>query len=97
MLDKKKYLMYINIVKQDTTLRKGGSKMTNYAKLKGLMAERGLEVTKLANILGISRQATSDKINGKSKISLIDAQTISEALNMTSEERDTIFFGKSVK
>ncbi len=71
--------------------------MTNYAKLKGLMAERGLEVTKLANILGISRQATSDKINGKSKISLIDAQTISEALNMTSEERDTIFFGKSVK
>ena len=71
--------------------------MTNYAKLKGLMAERGLEVTKLATILGISRQATSDKINGKSKISLIDAQTISEALNMTREERDTIFFGDNVK
>lgn len=71
--------------------------MTDYAKLKGLMAERGLGVTKLANILGISRQAASDKINGKSRITLIDAQTISKALNMTSEERDLIFFGNSVK
>lgn len=71
--------------------------MTDYAKLKGLMAERGLGVTKLANILGISRQAASDKINGKSRITLIDAQTISKALNMTSEERDLIFFGNGVK
>lgn len=71
--------------------------MTNYPKLKGLMVERGLEVTKLAAILGISRQAASDKINGKTKITLIDAQTISEALNMTSEERDAIFFGECVK
>lgn len=71
--------------------------MTDYAKLKGLMAERGLGVTKLANILGISRQAASDKINGKSRITLIDAQTISKALNMSSEERDLIFFGNGVK
>lgn len=71
--------------------------MTDYAKLRGLMAERGLEVTKLAGILGISRQATSDKINGKSKISLTDAQTISKALNMSQEERDVIFFSEYVK
>lgn len=71
--------------------------MTNYAKLKGLMAERGLEVTKLASILGISRQAASDKINGKSRITITDAQTISEALKMNSEERDLIFFADDVK
>lgn len=71
--------------------------MINYAKLKGLMAERGLEVKQLAAILGISRQATSDKINGKTSISLTDAQTISKALNMNKEERDLIFFGKAVK
>ena len=71
--------------------------MTNYAKLKGLMAERGLEVTKLASILGISRQAASDKINGKSRITLTDAQTISDALKMNSEERDLIFFADDVK
>lgn len=66
--------------------------MINYPKLKGLMVERGLEVNKLAEILGISRQAVSEKINGKTKISLIDAQIISQALNMTKEERDEIFF-----
>lgn len=71
--------------------------MIDYAKLKGLMAERGLEVTKLAEILGISRQAASGKINGKSPISLTDAQVIAQALNMSKEERDTIFFMKSVK
>jgi len=69
----------------------------DYAKLKGLMVERGLEVTKLAEILGISRQAASGKINGKSPISLTDAQVIAQALNMSKEERDTIFFKNSVK
>lgn len=97
VLDKKMEKKYINIVKQDMTLSKGGLKMTNYAKLKGLMVERGLEVNKLAIELGISRQATSDKINGKSKISLTDAQVISKALKMTSEERDAIFFAECVQ
>lgn len=71
--------------------------MMNYDKLRGLMAERRLEVTKLAKILGISRQATSDKLNGKSRITLTDAQVISSALGMTSAERDEIFFSDNVK
>ena len=71
--------------------------MINYAKLKGLMAERGLTVTELAEMLGISRQATSDKVNGKGKITLTDAQTIASALHMSTEERDLIFFGERVK
>lgn len=71
--------------------------MTDYSKLRGLMAERGLEVTKLATLLGVSRQAASEKINGKSKISLTDAQVISKALRMSQEERDLIFFNDRVK
>lgn len=70
--------------------------MTDYAKLKGLMAERGLEVTKLAELLGVSRQSASGKINGKAPISLTDARVIAEALNMTKEERDMIFFAGCV-
>lgn len=69
----------------------------NYAKLKGLMVERGLEVTKLAEILGISRQAASNKVNGKTAITLTDARKLAETLNMTKDERDTIFFGNCVK
>lgn len=71
--------------------------MIDYAKLKGLMAERNLTVVELAQMLGISRQAASDKINGNTKINLTDAQTISRALNMSKEERDLIFFGNVVK
>jgi transcriptional regulator with XRE-family HTH domain len=90
-------ICYDSVVKHDTTSKKGGNRMVNLAKLRGLMAERGLEVNKLAGILGISRQATSDKLNGKSKISLTDAQAISKALEMTNEERDLIFFNENVK
>lgn len=71
--------------------------MIDYARLKGLMAERGLEVNKLAEILGVSRQSASGKINGKTPISLTDARAIAEALRMTKEERDSIFFSELVK
>jgi transcriptional regulator with XRE-family HTH domain len=71
--------------------------MIDYAKLKGLMAERGLEVNKLAELLGVSRQSASGKINGKTPISLTDARTIATALNMTKEERDQVFFADCVK
>ena len=71
--------------------------MINYAKLKGLMAERGLTVVSLAHKLGVSRQAASEKVNGKSKITLTEAQTIAKALHMDKEERDMIFFNDYVK
>lgn len=71
--------------------------MVNYAKLRGLMAERGMEINKLAEILGVSRQTASNKVNGKTGISITDAIQIAEALNMTSEERDMIFFSACVK
>lgn len=71
--------------------------MIDYAKLKGLMAERGVEVNKLAEALGVSRQSASGKINGKTPISLTDARIIATTLGMTKEERDLIFFGECVK
>lgn len=71
--------------------------MVNHARLKGLMAERGLTVTGLAEMLDISRQATSEKVNGKASISLTDAQIIATALHMSKEERDLIFFNEDVK
>lgn len=71
--------------------------MVNLNKLKGLMAERGLKVDELAKRLNLSRQSASDKINGRRSISLVDAMTISEALGMSSEERDAVFFADDVK
>ena len=71
--------------------------MINHAKLKGLMAERGLTVVELSHMLGVSRQSASDKVNGKAKISLTDAQTIAKALHMDKKERDLVFFYELVK
>jgi len=71
--------------------------MINNAKLKGLMAERGITVVALAQMLGVSRQSASEKVNGKVRITLTEAQTIAKALNMSKEERDTIFFTDFVK
>ena len=71
--------------------------MIHYPKLKGLMAERGLTVVQLAHILGVSRQTASDKVNGNTKITLTEAQTIAKALRMDKEERDSIFFKNFVK
>ena len=77
-IDTARNVGYIISVKCDTTQTKeGGMRMINYAKLKGLMAERGVEVTKLAELLGVSRQSASGKINGKTPISLTDAKVIS--------------------
>lgn len=77
--------------------KEGGRRMINNAKLKGLMAERGLTVVALAQMLGVSRQSASEKVNGKVRITLTEAQTIAKALNMSKEERDTIFFTDFVK
>ncbi len=71
--------------------------MINHAKLKGLMAERGLTVVRLSHMLGVSRQSASEKVNGKAKITLTEAQTIAKALQMNKEERDLIFFSEGVK
>jgi len=71
--------------------------MIDYAKLKGLMAERGFTVVELSHILGVSRQSASDKVNGNTKITLTEAQTIAKALKMNKEERDSIFFKNFVK
>ena len=71
--------------------------MIDYARLKGLMAERSLTVVELAHILGVSRQTASDKVNGNTKITLTEAQTIAKALRMDKEERDSIFFKNFVK
>lgn len=79
--------------------KKGGLKkqMVNHAKLRGLMAERGLKVDELAKRLNISRQSVSNKINGRSAISLTEALEISDSLNMSAEEREIIFFAPNVK
>lgn len=66
--------------------------MIRTEKIRGRMAELNIKVIDLAEALGISRQAMSDKLNGKTNITFSDANTISRKLRLTKEDRENIFF-----
>lgn len=55
-----------------------------------------LSQTELADRIGMSRQGLSLKANGKREFKLSEIKKISEALGLTSEDVDVIFFGKEV-
>ena len=64
----------------------------NIPKLKGALAERGIKSNDLGDLWGCSRQTVSGKINGKTPISLDEAQRFSEYAHLTDDEKVEIFF-----
>lgn len=62
-------------------------------KLKGKIVERGWNVEKLAESIGVERSALYRKLNNFEKITIGEARKITEALNLTSEEATYIFLG----
>lgn len=75
--------------------KKGDYSMTNMNKLKGKMRERDISYDLGAEIIGKSATSFNNKINGKTKsgFNIEEANKLSEALQLTSEERMEIFFG----
>ena len=68
--------------------------MTNKPMLLAKMALNGYTAYKLAEDIKLSRQSMSYKINGKREFNVDEINAISGLLNLTLEERDTIFFDK---
>lgn len=60
--------------------------------LKATIKERGVAHQFLAEKIGITPQAFSQKIRGKSEFRLKEAETLSEVLQLGSEEIMAIFF-----
>lgn len=60
--------------------------------LKAAIKERGIAHQFLAEKIGITPQAFSQKIRGKSEFRLKEAETLSEVLQLGSEEIMAIFF-----
>lgn len=65
--------------------------MVNLSKLKGLLAEKGITVKELSSYLSISRQAMSNKINGKTDFSLDDVVKIAKYMGLSDEDVHYIF------
>ena len=57
-----------------------------YAKLKGVIAEREIGKSALAKAFGISVQALNKKLNGTTKTTVDDAQKFCDILKITDNE-----------
>lgn len=67
--------------------------MLDVLKLKGKIAENGLNITKLAEKLCINRDTLYRKIaNDGANLTLLDIKKICEILNINKEDAITIFF-----
>ena len=62
-------------------------------KLKGKIVERGWNVEKLAESIGVERSSMYRKLNNFEKITIGEAKRITEALNLSNEDASSIFLG----
>lgn len=75
-------------------LRKG--KMTDKKRLKAVMILNGMTANDLAEKIGISRASFSYKINNLREFRTKEIQAIAEALNLSLEDKEMIFFADVV-
>ena len=69
----------------------------NVAKLNGKIAERGMNKTQLAKLMGIDPSTLYRKLSGDCATLLVkDAIRIAEILELTAEECSEIFFAQKV-
>lgn len=67
--------------------------MTNEKMLREKIADSGYKMVYLAARVGITYQALLNKITNKSEFTSSEILTLSRVLELTSRERDAIFFG----
>lgn len=70
--------------------------MTDTLAFKAYLVRRGYTVQSLADELGIAACSLSYKMNNKREFKPSEIVAIKRILNMTSEERDAIFFADTV-
>lgn len=69
----------------------------NVNKLKGKIVENGLNVTLLAEKIGIDRATLYRKLNDRGeRLTIKEANAIVEILDLTEEESTAIFFSRTV-
>lgn len=70
--------------------------MTNSKKLKGAITSSGFTHAEVANKLGISATAFSNKVTNKSRFIADEIVLLRKLLNLTRDEVDDIFFNERV-
>lgn len=66
----------------------------NTEKLKDVIAQTGITMTALSGRIGISREALYNKVERKTEFTASEIMKLSEALHLSTDCRDDIFFGQ---
>lgn len=66
----------------------------NYLKLNEAIDNSGISITAIAEKMGVSRGSLYNKISGNTEFSVSEIVGFCNALRLTADERDAIFFTK---
>lgn len=72
-------------------MQERGDKMPKLNALKGKLVEKNKRYSECANQLGISVTTFSDKMNGKSKFNVEEANALANFIGLSDEEKVNIF------
>lgn len=70
--------------------------MTNTKLLEAAIKASGLKKTHIAKQMGVSRTSLVNYINNKTELKASQINMLCQILNIPEDERDAIFFGRSV-
>ena len=71
--------------------------MTDTLKLKALLVSKGITLNDLSDLIGLSVTSLSYKINNKREFKSAEIKAFQNAIGISNEERDAIFFGNDVE
>lgn len=66
--------------------------MTDTDKLKKVLDDRGIKLSKIAEVLGLSKPTIWSRLHGKSEFTVREANMLKDFLRLTTEEATEIFF-----
>lgn len=70
--------------------------MVNINKLRGKIVERGMTIASVADAMGIHKSTFYRKLSGDCPITIMDADRLTEILQLNAEEAGAIFFSQFV-
>ena len=70
--------------------------MVNIGLLKDTIEDRGMTIVKLSEKMGIDRATLYNRFNGKGEFTASEIVSITDALRLTRDERDSIFLLENV-
>lgn len=68
--------------------------MVDFNKLKAAIEESGMTMVAISAKTGILRETLYNKLAGKSEFTVSEIEGLSDALNLTTGQRNSIFFAK---